>query len=154
MLVNIKQKSEWLLPEIQKYGCLFLCFAEASPVCFYGRQGCKELNDIWRKAISLGYISGDLNHDGDYDDDGEAEVRNHNGVASLFCLGNLRYDGFHHSPDEEIPARVKMVFGRYYYKGSHFVIIDRKKNVAFDPYGQSATVRNGYLKDTRWYYAV
>jgi hypothetical protein len=47
-----------------------------------------------------------------------------------------------------------MVFGRYYYKGSHFVIIDRKKNVAYDPYGQSATVRNGYLKDTRWYYAV
>lgn len=154
MLINIKQKSDGLLPEIQKYGCLFLCFAQASPICFVSKAGCRELNDIWYKGIELGFITGDLNKDGDYDDAGEAEIRSHNGVASLFCLNGLVYDGAHHDAKKPIPAEVKLVFGRYYYKGSHFVILDRQKRVIFDPYGHSNTVQNGYLKDMRWYHAV
>ena len=152
MLYGIKQTDSSLLKSIQKYGCLFLCFAQASPKVFEGEEGRKVLNALWEEAEERGYISGDLNKDGDYDDIGEAEVKNHNGLCSLFAL-SCHYDNRHHDPSEKIPDNVKHIFGCYVWKGIHFVNLNRRLEVTNDSMGYSNTVRNGVLKSTRWYYA-
>lgn len=152
MLQGIRQTDKRLLTVIQKYGCLFLCFAHASPMIFAGEEGIKALNLLWRKAEDEGVVSGDLNKDGDYDDEGEAEVRSHDGLAKLFAL-DVRYDGKHRNPKEKIPDKVAVVFGCYYWKGTHFVVLNHRGDIVFDPIGYSNTVKNGYLKSMRWYYA-
>ena len=151
MLKGILQTDTGLLTEIRLYGCLFLCFADESPVLFKGAEGRKKLNMLWEIAVRNGWISGDLNGDGDVDDEGEAEVRDHTALARLFGL-RVRYDGMRHDPSEAIPPEVAFVFGRYWWKGPHFVRISKKLKVILDPLGSSNTVRNGALKDTRWYY--
>ena len=153
MLKGIKQTDSTLLPVIQKYGCLFLCFAEASPLIFSGEKGRQALNKIWTEAEKRGYISPDLNRDGDYDDSGEAEIRNHNALANEFFALDVKYDGKHHPADEKIPSDVKIVFGKYAWKGGHFVIINKSKRITFDSMGESNTVKNGKLDSMRYYYA-
>lgn len=152
MLYGIKQTDRDLLRPIQKYGCLFLCFAQVSPMVFAGEEGRKALNTLWKEAEERGYISGDLNKDGDYDDIGEAEVKDHNGLCRLFAL-SCHYDGKHHDPSETIPYNVKHIFGCYVWKGTHFVNLNRRLEVTNDSMGYSNTVLNGVLKSTRWYYA-
>ena len=152
MLKGIKQSDKELLTVIQDYGCLFLCFANASPMIFEGSSGRKALNKIWKEAEKQGYISGDLNHDGDYDDSGEAEVRNHTALANEFFALPVKYDNIHHKADEKIPSNVAVVFGRYVFKFGHFVQLDKTKKVIFDPLGKSNTVTNGKLKSMRWYF--
>ena len=152
MLKGIKQSDKELLPVIQDYGCLFLCFANASPMIFEGSSGRKALNKIWKEAEKKGYISGDLNHDGAYDDDGEAEVINHTALANEFFALSVKYDNMHHKADEKIPSNVAVVFGRYVFKFGHFVQLDKTKKVIFDPLGKSNTVANGKLKSMRWYF--
>ena len=111
------------------------------------------LNGIWQKAMELGIISGDKNHDGDFDDDGEAEIQNVTRLAKDFFNLKVKYDGVHHKADEAIPSTVKIVIGQYWWKGGHFVLLDKSKKVTFDSYGKSNTVKNGYLKSMRWLYA-
>lgn len=152
MLIDIKQSDKGLRPEIQAYGCLFLCFAYASPLIFKGAEGRKALNKIWEEAVKKGYITGDLNNDGDVDDDGEAEILNHNALANEFFAMDVRYDGQHHKADEKIPSKVKVVFGKYVWKGGHFVVLTKSKSIAFDSFGKSNTVKNGKLDTMRWYY--
>ena len=152
MLKGIKQSDKELLPVIQDYGCLFLCFANASPMIFEGSSGCKALNKIWEEAEKKGYISGDLNHDGDYDDDGEAEIQNHTALANDFFALPVKYDNIHHKADEKIPSNVAVVFGRYVFKFGHFVQLDKTKKVIFDSFGKSNTVANGKLDTMRWYF--
>lgn len=154
MLKGIKQTDNDLLIVIQKYGCLFLCFANVSPLIFEGNSGRKALNKIWFEAEKKGYITGDLNKDGDYDDDGEAEIVNHNALANEFFALSVAYDNKHHGANETIPASVAFVFGKYVYKYGHFVQIDKSKKVIFDSLGESNTVQNGKLESMRWYYAV
>ena len=55
MLKGIKQSDKELLPVIQEYGCLFLCFANASPMIFEGSKGRQALNKIWTEAEKKGY---------------------------------------------------------------------------------------------------
>lgn len=153
MLKGIKQSDKELLPVINDYGCLFLCFAQASPLIFEGKEGRQALNKIWKEATKKGYISDDLNHDGDYDDDGEAEIKNHNALANEFFALDVRYDGVHHKADEKIPSKVKIIFGKYVWKGGHFVVLNKSKLVTFDSFGKSNTVSNGKLESMRWYYA-
>lgn len=153
MLKGIKQSDKELLPVIQEYGCLFLCFANASPMLFEGSKGRQALNKIWTEAEKKGYISGDLNHDGDYDDDGEAEILNHNALANEFFALDVKYDNQHHKANEPIPSSVVVVFGRYVYKFGHFVQLNKSKKVIFDSFGTSNTVLNGNLDSMRWYYA-
>lgn len=153
MLIDIKQSDKGLLPVIQEYGCLFLCFAQVSPMIFKGAEGRKALNKIWEEATKKGYISGDLNHDGDLDDDGEAEIKNHTALANEFFALSVKYDGTHHKADEKIPPKVQIVFGRYVWKGGHFVVLNKSKKVTFDSFGVSNTVKNGKLDTMRWYYA-
>ena len=153
MLKGIKQSDKELLAVIQDYGCLFLCFANASPMIFEGSSGRKALNKIWKEAEKKGYIFGDLNHDGDYDDDGEAEVINHTALANEFFALPVKYDNIHHKADEKIPSNVAVVFGRYVFKFGHFVQLDKTKKVIFDSFGKSNTVTNGKLDTMRFYYA-
>lgn len=152
MLKGIKQSDKLLLPVIQEYGCLFLCFANASPLIFEGNEGRKALNKIWKEAEKKGYISGDLNNDGDYNDDGEAEIQNHNALANEFFAMSVKYDNKHHKASEKIPSDVAVVFGRYVYKSGHFVQLDKSKKVIFDSFGKSNTVANGKLDTMRWYF--
>ena len=152
MLKGIKQSDKELLPVINDYGCLFLCFAQASPLIFEGKEGRQALNKIWKEATKKGYISDDLNHDGDYDDDGEAEIKNHNALANEFFALDVKYDGVHHKADEKIPSKVKVVFGKYVWKGGHFVVLNKSKAVTFDSFGKSNTVKNGRLDSMRWYF--
>ena len=153
MLKGIKQSDKELLPVIQEYGCLFLCFAEASPLIFEGSNGRKALNKIWIEAEKKKYISGDLNHDGDYDDSGEAEILNHNALANEFFALSVHYDNKHHKAEEKIPSNVKIVFGKYMWKYGHFVVLNKNKKVIFDSFEISNTVKNGKLESMRWYYA-
>lgn len=153
MLYQIDQNDNELLPVIQKYGCLFLCMAQKSPTFFTGIEGVYALNYIWEKATREGIISGDINQDGDFDDAGEAEVQDHNALAKLFNM-SVRYDGIHHKADEDIPAGIKFIIGQFYWRGSHFVCLNHRKEVEFDPLGYSNTVKNGTLKTMRFYYAV
>ena len=153
MLKGIKQSDKEFLPVIQKYGCLFLCFANASPLIFEGSNGRKALNKIWQEAEKKGYISEDRNHDGDYDDDGEAEIQNHTSLANEFFALSVRYDNIHHKADEKIPSSVAVVFGHYVFKFGHFVQLNKSKEVIFDSFGVSNTVKNGKLDSMRFYYA-
>lgn len=153
MLKGIKQSDKELLPVIQDYGCLFLCFAYASPLIFEGKEGRRALNKIWTEAEKKGYISGDLNRDGDYDDSGEAEIQNYDALANEFFALSVKYDGKHHKADEKIPSKVAFVFGKYVYNGGHFVVINKSKKVTFDSFGTSNTVKNGKLETMRWLYA-
>lgn len=154
MLKDITQADTRLITPIRKYGCYFLCIAHASKIVFKGAEGCQRLNGIWTKAIELGYISGDINHDGDLDDDGEAEIKCPDKIAREFFNLDVRYDNTHHDAVEAIPANVKVVIGQYWYQSSHFVLINKSKKVIYDPYGKSNTVSKGYLKSQRWFYAI
>lgn len=107
---------------------------------------------MWLEAVQKGIITSDLNGDGDYDDNGEAEIQNHTALAKMFGLG-VRYDGKHHDPTELIPSKVKFIFGRFKWKYGHFVVLNKNKEVTFDSLGKSLTVQNGFLESTRWYYA-
>ena len=152
MLKGINQADNRLISPIQHYGCYFLTLAEASPIIFKGDEGAQRLNGIWVKATELGIISGDINHDGDLDDDGEAEILDATEVAKMLGL-KAHYDGVHHAPDEVIPSTVKVVIGQYWYRSGHFVLLNKSKKVTYDSYGKSNTVKNGYLKSMRWFYA-
>ena len=153
MLKGILQTDTRLDKNIRSYGCLFLCFAYASPMIFDGAKGCKALNKIWKDAIKKGYIAGDLNGDGDMDDDGEAKLLDHNKIANEFFAMEVKYDNVHHTAEEKIPAGLYTVFGRFVWKGGHFVVLNKDRTVKFDPLGSSNTVKNGKLQSMRWYYA-
>ena len=152
MLIGIKQSDRQLLPQIQKWGCLFLCFAEVSPLIFNGSNGREALNKIWKEAVKKGYITGDLNCDGDCDDNGESEIQNHTALANEFFALDVKYDNVHHKAEEKIPSKVKIVFGKYVWKGGHFVVLNKSKKVIFDSFGTSNTVKNGKLESMRFYY--
>lgn len=140
MLCNINQKTQGLLKEIRADGCLFLCFAYVSPLTFQGVDGICALNIMWEKAVKLGYINK------------ENEIVNHNGVADIFCL-KVKYDDIHHKADEVIPDKVQFIFGCFVWKYGHFVVLDRAKDVVFDPLVISHSVKNGNLDTMRFYYA-
>lgn len=144
----IYQTDKGLDPVIQKYGCLFMSLAWASDI----KYTAMELNKIWYACIAKGHISGDLNRDGDMDDNGEAEILSHDGVARE--LGScLAYTNAHNSPTVNIPAGYYAI-GAYYNprtRFTHFVVINRDKEVVYDPIPHSVTVREGYLKSIRIY---
>lgn len=154
MLKGINQADSRLISPIQSYGCYFLTLAQASPIVFQGDEGCQRLNGIWVKATELGIISGDINHDGDVDDDGEAEIQDITLLAQKFFNLKVKYDGIHHKADEAIPASVKIVIGQYWWRSGHFVLLNKSKKVTYDSYGKSNTVKNGQLKSMRWLYAI
>lgn len=146
--MRIKQTDPRLDKYINKYGCLFMSIAYGAGKEFTPA----ELNKAWTTAIEKGYISGDVNKDGDLDDADEAIILSHDGVAKLLGA-KLAYVPKHYAPDVLLPD------GFYYigqYKNpnngfKHFVVIDRKKNVVYDPIQNSKTVREGSLISIRLY---
>lgn len=142
MLRNIKQSDKGLIQDIQDVGCLFLCFAQVSPLVFEDDEGRKALNKIWKEAKNKGYISPDN------------IIMHHNKLANEFFALDVRYDDKHHGVEETIPSSVLYVFGKYTYNYNHFVVLNKNKEVIFDSYGTSNTVKYGKLESTRWYYAV
>lgn len=142
MLCGINQKSNGLSSEIRNEGCLFLCFAYVSPLLFAGEDGIKALNRIWNKAKKDKVISS------------ENVILDHNKLAQDYFYSNLKYDGKHHDAAEVVPANVQCTFGQYFWKEGHFVIINNRKEVVFDPLVISNTVKNGKLKTMRFYYAI
>ena len=52
-----------------------------------------------------------------------------------------------------IPSNVEVIFGKYVYIAGHFVVLNKLKQVIFDSFGISNTVKNGKLESMRWYYA-
>lgn len=145
MLEGINQNTQGLLPVIQKYGCLFLCFAYSTGTVFEGKDGVEKLNGMFRELQKTGCINGS---------ETDPYIKDHQGVADAFAL-NAKYDDMHHKAEEDIPDRVAHVFGRYVTGNiQHFVVLNRDKSVKFDPLVHSKAVANGKLKDMRWYYAV
>lgn len=140
MLKRIKQTDENLIKDIQEDGCLFLDFAEVSPLIFESVTGCWALNYLWEKAKEKKII------------DKDNVVQDHTALAHLFHI-KAHYDGTHHDAKEIIPSDVLFVFGLFKYKYTHFVVINKSKEVIFDSLGVSNTVKNGKLVSMRYYYA-
>lgn len=141
MLCNINQKTEGLLPDIKNDGCLFLCFAYASPMSFADRNGVIALNHLWNLAREKGIIN--LSN----------EVTSHTKLAREIFALPVKYDDKHHGAEEEIPPSVHFAFGQFEWKYRHFVVVNRKKEVVFDPLIISNSVKYGKLISMRWYYA-
>lgn len=152
MVKGFLQSDARLRREIQKWGCLFLSMAHLSPVSYSGEDGIRRLNEAWDTCVARGGITGDLDGDGNADGKGESEVADY--ATVLEVLGcPLRYDGRHHSVSERIPDAVRSVIACYRWKGTHFVVLDRSTGaVAFDPLGNSYTVRYGYPETLRYFY--
>ena len=112
MLKGINQADTRLISPIQHYGCYFLTLAEASPIIFKEDEGCQRLNGIWVKATELGIISGDINHDGDVDDDNDLatrEIMAENGTDDPEVLTVWRFAyGYSLAILEEVPSAVSV----------------------------------------------
>lgn len=147
----IRQTDPALNKYIQKYGCYFMSLAYHT-----GREfTADELNRIWERCISLGYITGDVNKDGDLDDSGEAIIVDPNGVCSMLGLA-YRYTGKHNQGSDHIMENYIAV-GCFYNKRTkfrHFVAVNRYKTVIYDPIPNSVTVREGVLESLRLFYPV
>jgi len=144
-----RQNDLWLIAYIGKYGCFFMCLV------YYYSLWLKmpeldhyELNDIWETAINTGVISGDLNHDGDLDDAGECLVRDKEellriaGINAKYELADAKY----------ISKLGDYLIAEMFNKKTnftHFVVIDGKRNVIYDPIKDSITARDGIIKTIR-----
>ena len=146
--MKLRQTNAALDKYVQKYGCLFFSIANAS-----GKEYLPtEINKIWADCCAKGYIAGDLNNDGDLDDYNEAIIINHDAVAKMLGA-KLAYIPKHYPVDILLPDGYYFI-GEFYNKATdfhHFVVIDRNKQVVFDPIPNSRTVREGKLVSIRFY---
>jgi len=107
------------------------------------------LNALWQNAINTGIISGDLNKDGDMDDNSELLILDKDKLLALAglkikCLGT-------YSPDHATPDGMYAI-GEFYNdrtKFTHFVAIGKDKKATYDPILNSVTYREGVLKSIR-----
>lgn len=131
---------------IQKYGCYYMSLYFHSGKIYSAAK----LNEIWNRCISLGYITGDMNGDGDLDDYNEAVMVNPSGVAKELGLP-YKYIGKHSEGTDKIPNGYIAV-GCFYNdrtKFTHFVAINKYKTVIYDPIPNSVTVREGKMISMR-----
>lgn len=70
----IYQNTPGIDADARKYSCLFNVIARAREVLCAKPWTVYAYNMAWRGARERGIISGDLNYDGDYDDNGEDEI--------------------------------------------------------------------------------
>lgn len=130
---------------IQKYGCLF------KSIAYFSKKdvSVEEQNSIWDILVRNGAITGDLNGDGDVDDALESIILDHDAVSD--ALGSdIEYLDAHFPPSTPIPTNC-VAIGCFKWKSTHFVVLDRKKNVVYDPIPNSNTVKNGKLISLRLY---
>jgi len=140
-------------PRIQHYGCYFMSLAFYREKYMGHTWGAKELNALWQDAIDEGAISGDLNHDGDFDDAAQLDIVHPNALCELLGLP-LRYIDGHFKPDAP-EASGKYSIAAWYNpntKFTHFVVGSGTGIVLFDPIGGgSRTVREGHVESLRLY---
>lgn len=130
---------------IQKYGCLF------KSIAYFSKKdvSVEEQNIIWDILVRNGYITGDLNGDGDVDDALESIILDHDAVAEALCA-DIEYLDAHFPPETPIPTNC-VAIGCFKWKSVHFAVIDKKKNVIYDPTPNSNTVKYGKLESIRLY---
>lgn len=132
---------------MRKYGCAFTALAyyrerhQGKPWTAY------ELGASWSKAIATGIVSGDINHDGDLDDAGEAEIQDWQALVDHLGL-RLKFVG-KFPIGHPIAARVDhFTLTSWTNPKNGFVhwVVGDKRPVEFDPiYPGSITVRDGVL---------
>jgi hypothetical protein len=142
----ILQTDPRLLPEINKYGCYFMC------ICFFLNKFKKKLwdtdkiNEFYKTMVHLGYIEADDNFDSVDPDDATimypAKIFESEGL-------NVKYFGHSHksricNTDEFEILKFTRITG-----GSHFVCGDGMGHVTYDPWGVSNTVKYGSLDSKR-----
>ena len=147
---SVKRQTDlWLIGYIGKYGCFFMCL-----VYYYARWlkmpelDYYELNDIWEKAIESGVISGDLNHDGDLDDAGECLILDKEALlrmAGIIAKYDTQGPGYIANPSDYLIAEMFNKRTNF----THFVVIDGKRNIVYDPIKDSITAREGMIKSIR-----
>jgi hypothetical protein len=155
----VAQNDPRLCPELHKYGCYFLSLAYYREKYQGVAWTADDLNKAWYKAKALGYVTGDLNHDGDTDDQGELEILNPDSLCILLGIGlkikkhigdNWRLTT--HFPLGSPEADGCFVITAWYNpatKFTHFVV-GSTKPVEFDPIaGGSRTVRDGFPQSIR-----
>jgi len=76
--------------DFRAYACLFSCLLYAREVLRGLPWTIGEAIQAWSVCRGKGYISGDLNGDGDYDDAGEDEIQKYQGIFDELNLP-LRY---------------------------------------------------------------
>ena len=130
---------------IQKYGCLF------KSIGYFSKKdiSVEEQNIIWDILVRNGYITGDLNGDGDVDDALESIILNHDAVAEALCA-DIEYLDAHFPPETPIPTNC-VAIGCFKWKSRHFAVINKNKNVIYDPTPNSNTVKYGKLESIRLY---
>lgn len=135
---------------INKYGCFFM------DICYWIKWQLSKsepdynfLNKTWKDAIEKGIISGDLNHDGDMNDNGELLILDKDKLLALAGIGLKCLGTF--GPDKDIPNGMYAI-GEFYNdrtKFTHFVAIGKDKKRVYDPILNSVTYREGVLKTIR-----
>lgn len=155
--------------DFQKYACRFLSlymakvFLKGEPITL------ESAVSGWSRARTFGYISGDLNRDGDYDDPGEDEMLNDEAIFRLLDIPlevvNPKSLGLTMAPDRNgimriQPTREPLDLKKYYvleawhWKITHFVVGNGAGMgmPIYDPIeGGSLTRRNGALESLRVY---
>jgi hypothetical protein len=123
---------------IKDFGCYFISIAKIAH-----EEGGFETSDIvskilkeYEKALSLGYITDKL------------KILNPNKVFALFGLA-VEYTDKWESKDRDCLWYEREILHFVNDNVEHFVVGNGKGEVSFDPYGNSKTVKEGYLKDKR-----
>ena len=151
----IYQTDRRLDRNLNHYGCYFVSLAYFRPFRMGHDWTASELQEAWLEAIRVGAITGDLNTDGDMDDDGEAVIVNPDLLCHVLGLP-LKYKDGHFPLDTPIPEGAYVITEWYNpdTKFRHFVVGQRKP-AQFDPIGGgSRTVREGYPVSLRIYERV
>lgn len=153
--------------DFQHYACLFSCLLRSREMLLGKPWDIAGGVAAWQAARGAGFISGDLNQDGDFDDPGEDEIQKY---AELFRFLGLPLRevpaeslGFpmgldHNGVSRILPVRESLDLGRYWvieawrWKITHFVCGDGRglRPVIYDPIrGGSLTVANGTVESLR-----
>ena len=141
----ILQTDPRLLPEINKYGCYFMS------ICFFLNKYKKvmwttdKINDFYKLMVNIGNIEAD--DDFTTANPIDAEIIK---PDKIFQSGGLIVEYLGHCSKDYICDSDKFEILKFVGKnGSHFVCGDGKGNVAYDPYGDSNSVRFGELHSKR-----
>jgi len=142
----IFQTNKLLSPTLNHYGCAFTVLA-----AFRDKKNpwrTHEFCAAWETAIDRGYITPDMNNDGDMDDAGECEISNWQGLADFLIPGALMYLGKKKlSEADQFDDPKYWVITAWHNDRTGFThwVRGRNKPVIFDPIeGGSVTVKEGH----------